>query len=274
MTKRKGSRAKKLLCTVLALTLLFTILPVNSMAVYAMQIYINISDGGDTFSLDVEPTDMVEDLKGRIEEIKSIPHSRQKLTFAGRELEDGNQLQDYSIQRGNTIVVTEIADTNVVKNVTTGTTYATLQEAFDAVADNQTIELLADVTLSSKTTFSGNKNVTLDGKGFSIIGDGENKGLAMQNYAKLTMKNVTYDGNNKKYYESSYGKGVGGFLTLDDNCQLTLSNGATIKNADILGDDSSAQSVHSIIALNKNQVLRWKRALNYQTYMDIWVLFV
>ncbi len=42
---------------------------------------------------------MVEDLKAQIQAEKGIPTDRQILVFAGRQLEEGNTLQDYSIQK-------------------------------------------------------------------------------------------------------------------------------------------------------------------------------
>lgn len=54
-------------------------------------------------TLQVEPTDLIEDVKEQIYEKVDIPPYRQRLIFAGKRLEDGNTLQDYSIQKDSTL---------------------------------------------------------------------------------------------------------------------------------------------------------------------------
>ena len=54
-------------------------------------------------ALTVEVTDRVEDLKAQIQGKEGIPSDQQRLLFAGKQLEDGNTLEDYSIQMNSTI---------------------------------------------------------------------------------------------------------------------------------------------------------------------------
>ena len=92
-------RNKRALCLSLALCIAVCLIPA---AASAMQIFVKIQTG-KYITIEVEPTDPVETVRVKIQEKEGIPVERQILLFAGKELDDGNTLQDYSIQKDSTL---------------------------------------------------------------------------------------------------------------------------------------------------------------------------
>jgi ubiquitin/uncharacterized ubiquitin-like protein YukD len=74
----------------------------STLELEGMYIFINPRNA-QKFSLDVEPSDSIDNVKGKIQDQKGIPREEQRLIFGRKKLEDERTLYECKIQHGNTL---------------------------------------------------------------------------------------------------------------------------------------------------------------------------
>ncbi|WP_462179029.1 tandem-95 repeat protein [Pseudoalteromonas gelatinilytica] len=118
---------------------LYLVALIAPMSILAMPI--TIIAPNETFTLDVEPSDSIETVKGLVEQQTSIEQARQIITFNGKTLENGRSLSDYNVQKNSTLNVTK---SNAAPSFSANSPWQQVGSISSSVGDSTNLNITVD----------------------------------------------------------------------------------------------------------------------------------
>ena len=209
---------------------IFTLIPNKT---FAMQVFVK-PFSGQTLTIDAEPSELIEDVKTKVQDKTGITPDIQRLVFSNKILQNGRTLSDYNVQKEATIFL--ILTTNGRASSTISVTQSSggsclwstqysscsLQEALNVAQsvlfDDTTINIGAG-TYSSDTALSYSSQI--DSQTLSLIGAGSSTTLILNaNQSPTDSMDITAQGPITISGLTFQGGGTG--LAINDNASTTL----------------------------------------------------
>ncbi len=209
---------------------LFAVMILSAGDASAMQIFVKTLSGKH-ITLEVEPTDRIEDVMAKIYDKEGVLPENQLLNFAGRSLTAGNTLQDYSIQKDSTLhlVLSRDVNTDNGKN-------------FPLLVQNGTekINLTGNITLENNIEGQSADVLIVNGNGHSINGNSKT-GFVINSDKELILKNIGNSADEKS--------GLYNFVSNRDNGVIFNNEGGSLKifDSSISGNSLSGGAVYATI---------------------------
>ncbi|MBN2259850.1 MAG: InlB B-repeat-containing protein [Clostridiales bacterium] len=222
---------------VLSLTIAFLMLFSLCEPAYAMQIFVR-TDTGKNITLDVESTDTIVNLKGKIEDKEAIPTSQQTLIFADEKLEDNRTLAYYNIQKENTVHLLvrssfSISDGNI--SVVKATTEGAIKVIYgDDGSDGQLEEdnipadlgiIITGISVTNKVIVDGvTADITISDLDIQRSGDDIGT-IELTNNAKVTLNLLGNNILSNSIDGAGLGVAEGQTITIKGTGSLTATGG-------------------------------------------------
>lgn len=214
---------------------LFIGMSLNAAPAEAMQIFVETA-ADEQITLDVEPTDKIEDVIAKIQEQEGISPGIYQLSFADKILEAGNMLQDYSIQKDSILHI----KFNAVADAVTGTDFSALVQA----DTTEQINLKNDITLDTAAGEQGAKSIIINGNRHDISArEGNN------DFSITTRKNETLEINNVGDKNNPASKGFNGFSGSHGGV-ITVHDGTLTVNNSVFTDNQASQYGGAVYSRN------------------------